>query len=294
IDVVERAGEDPVEHPGGSPANVAVGLARLGRDVELVTWFAPDARGAALRSHLERENVRLSGASARAPRTSTAHATLDASGAATYVFDLDWSPPVQQSERTPLVVHTGSIAAVLRPGAATVTEMVDRYREDATVTYDPNIRPHVMTDRAATRSAVEKLVARADLVKVSDEDLRWLYPDEDALTAARRWLGTGPAAVCVTRGEKGTWAATAGGLELTVRAHPVEVVDTVGAGDSFMAALVDGLWAAGLLGAVRRADLRSVTEPVLTRVLEHAAHVAAVTVSRPGANPPTRSELTLG
>ncbi|MFC7404937.1 carbohydrate kinase family protein [Georgenia alba] len=294
VDIVARAGEEPVEHPGGSPANVALGLARLGRDVELVTWFGVDERGARLRTHLEGENVRLSAASARAPRTSTARADLDASGAATYVFDLDWSPPVQDPDRPPLVVHAGSIAAVLEPGAAAVSEMVDRHRNVATVTYDPNVRPQIMTDHGATTDAVERLVARTDLVKVSDEDLAWLYPEVDPLESARRWLGSGPAVVCVTRGGDGCWAGTVGGLETRIESPRVEVADTVGAGDSFMAALIDGLWSAGLLGAARRADLRTIAEPVLRRVLEHAARVAAITVTRAGANPPTRTELTLG
>ncbi|GAA4421925.1 carbohydrate kinase [Georgenia halophila] len=293
IDIVERAGEDPVEHPGGSPANVALGLARLGRDVELVTWFGTDAHGATLRGHLERENIRLSAASSRAPRTSTARANLDASGAATYVFDLDWSPPVQEPDRTPLVVHTGSIAAVLEPGAEAVTEMVDRHRGGATITYDPNIRPHIMTDHPRTCGAVERLVARADVVKVSDEDLAWLYPDEDPLATARRWADDGPALVCVTRGAEGSWARTAQGLELVAPPRPVEVADTVGAGDSYMSALLDGLWSAKLLGASRRIALAAADEPVLRRVLDHAAHVAAITVARAGANPPNRAELTL-
>lgn len=294
IDVVEREGEDPVEHPGGSPANVALALARLGREVELVTWFGADERGGTLRAHLENEEIRLSAASARSSRTSTARARLDGSGAASYVFDLDWSPPVQRPERTPTVVHTGSIAAVLEPGAAAVAEMVEAQRATATVTYDPNVRPDIMTDRDAAVASIEALVARADVVKVSDEDLAWLYPQDGPLDAARRWLGSGPALVCVTTGGEGSWAAATGGAEVTAPARRVEVADTVGAGDSFMAALIDGLWSAGLLGADRREALAAIDVPLLRRVLDHAAAVAAVTVSRAGANPPTRAELAAG
>ncbi|GAA4288748.1 carbohydrate kinase [Georgenia daeguensis] len=293
VDIVERPGEEPSEHPGGSPANVAVGLARLGRDVELVSWFGADPHGALLRSHLELEEVRLAPASARASRTSTARARLDDTGAATYVFDLEWAPPEPDPALEPLVLHTGSIAAVLEPGARTVTSTVERHRRHATISYDPNVRPDLMEDRERTRQSVEQIVALSDLVKVSDEDLGWLFPGEDPIAVARRWLAAGPGLVVVTRGSAGAWAGTAGGLELTSPARAVEVVDTVGAGDSFTAGVLDGLWSAGLLGADRRDALRAVDTATLQGILDHAGRIAAITVSREGANPPTRAELTV-
>nr|WP_123920078.1 carbohydrate kinase [Georgenia muralis] len=291
VDIVERPGEEPVEHPGGSPANVAVGLARLGRDVELVTWFAADDRGATLRAHLELENVRLSAGSSRAARTSTARARLDGSGSASYEFDLDWSPEAPAELGRPVLAHTGSIAAVLEPGARTVAATLDALRGTATISYDPNARPDLMGDAATARQTVERLVAGADVVKVSDEDLAWLAPDEAPEDVARRWLTTGPALVVVTRGGEGAWAVAASG-EVTVPAERVDVVDTVGAGDSYMAGILDGLWAAGLLGAHRREALRAIDADTVTRVLRAAATIAAITVSRAGANPPTRAELT--
>lgn len=293
IDIVERPGEEPVAHPGGSPANVAVGLARLGREVELVSWFGSDANGSLLRSHLELENVRLSAASARASRTSTARARLDASGSATYVFDLEWAPPRPEPVVTPLVLHTGSIAAVLEPGATTVAATVAAYCGAATITYDPNVRPDLMGTADEARPPVERLVAQADVVKASDEDLAWLYPGQAPQDVARRWVASGPAIVVITRGGEGAWAVTQGGTELTVAPVRVEVADTVGAGDSFTAGLIDGLWGARLLGADRREALRAVDAGTLQRVLDVAARVAAITVSRAGANPPTRAELTL-
>nr|WP_230977499.1 carbohydrate kinase [Georgenia yuyongxinii] len=292
IDIVERPGEQPAEHPGGSPANVAVGLARLGRDVELVSWFGADAHGSVLRSHLELENVRLSAASARASHTSTARARLDEAGGATYVFDLEWAPPAPEPVVQPIVVHTGSIAAVLEPGAATVAETITRFRDTATISLDPNIRPALMGESTATRTLVEALVVQSDVVKVSDEDLAWLVPDADPLAVARQWARSGPAIVVVTQGAGGAWAVTAGGLELDVAAVPAEVVDSVGAGDSFSAGLIDGLWAAGLLGADHRAALAQIDAGTLQRVLDQAARIAAITVSREGANPPTRAELS--
>ncbi|MPV39046.1 carbohydrate kinase family protein [Georgenia subflava] len=292
VDIVERPGEEPAEHPGGSPANVAVGLARLGRDVELVSWFGADPHGSLLRSHLELENVRLSAASARAGRTSTARARLDDAGGATYDFDLEWAPPTPEPTSQPRILHTGSIAAVLEPGAQTVTAAVEKYRGSATISYDPNVRPPLMGEAEQTRGVVEGLVARADVVKVSDEDLAWLVPGAEPLDVAREWLRTGPALVVVTRGAQGAWAAAADGTELTAAAREVEVVDTVGAGDSFMAGILDGLWSAGLLGADRRQALREIDAGTLQGVLDRASTIAAITVSREGANPPTRAELT--
>ncbi|UNX56322.1 carbohydrate kinase [Georgenia sp. TF02-10] len=291
IDIVEAPGQEPREHPGGSPANVAVGLARLGRPVELVTWFAPDDRGATLRAHLEAENVSVSAASARAPRTSTARARLDETGAATYVFDLEWAPPAPEAG-APVHVHTGSIAAVLEPGDRTVLATVSRHRGTATISYDPNVRPDLMGTTAQTRPRVEALVNLADIIKASDEDLAWLYPELDPAQVARQWAGRGPALVVLTRGDAGSVAFTAAGAEVTVEATPVDVVDTVGAGDSYMAGILDGLWAQGLLGAGHREALRAVDPEVLTGVLRHASRVAGITVSRAGANPPTRAELT--
>ncbi|MGM7422243.1 PfkB family carbohydrate kinase, partial [Cellulosimicrobium sp. CpK407] len=161
----------------------------------------------------------------------------------------------------------------------------------ATITYDPNARPALMGDPADARARIEALVALADVVKVSDEDLAWLVPGTDPVAVARDWLALGPALVVVTYGGEGALALTAAG-EQRVTAPRVEVVDTVGAGDSFMGALLDGLWDAGLLGADRRDALRAVDTATLTRLLERCAAVAAVTVSRAGANPPRRAELT--
>lgn len=292
VDVVRRSDGSLAEHPGGSPANVALGLGRLGRGVDLLTWFGADDRGALLRRHLERSQVTVAPGSDSAPRTSVAEATLDDAGAATYTFDVTWEVPAiwTAPPTAPLVVHTGSIAAVLEPGAADVLRILEAHRDSATITYDPNLRPSLMPPAEATRPVVERLVALADVVKVSDEDLAWLEPDEHPLDVARRWADAGPALVVVTRGGQGATALTQG-HEVDVAAPPVTVADTVGAGDSFMAGLVDGLWDAGLLGADGRAALRRVDEVTLRSVLSRCAEIAAITVSRPGADPPTAAEL---
>ncbi|WP_265520863.1 carbohydrate kinase family protein [Oerskovia flava] len=294
IDVVHRADGSVDEHPGGSPANVALTLGRLGRDARVLTWVGADAHGELVGRWLRSSGVRLVAGSEDAPATSLATAHLDASGAATYTFDLTWQVPAgARAEQGALAVHTGSIAAVLEPGGTGVLELVRAAREHATVTYDPNARPQIMGDPAQVRARIEDFVAASDVVKVSDEDVEWLVPGHDPVDVARQWLALGPAVVVVTFGGEGAVAVTAAG-ETRVAAPRIDVVDTVGAGDSFMGALLDGLWTAGLLGAERREELGSIDEPTLRTVLEQCVAVAAVTVSRAGANPPTRAELTAG
>ncbi|WP_127842763.1 carbohydrate kinase family protein [Actinomyces wuliandei] len=296
VDVVIHPGQKPVDIPGGSPANVALGLARLGRDTELTCWIGTDERGQAVRSHLEAAGVRLSAGADGAARTSTAQATIGEDRAATYVFDLDWNPPYParpEGAEPPVLVHTGSIAAVLEPGRSTVEQVLRDYRATSTIAYDPNARPQLMGSPEHARAIVERIVALADLVKCSDEDIAWFYgPDADTEEVLRRWLGLGAAVVVVTRGKKGALALTGSGLRVEVPADPdVVVADTVGAGDSFMGGLEDALWSEDLVGADRREALRAVDAAALERIVRHAARIADITVARPGANPPTRAEL---
>jgi len=291
VDVVHAADGTVTEHPGGSPANVALGLARLDRTAELATWFAPDEHGALLRAHLEASGVQLVPGSDGAERTSTAVATLAADGGASYVFDLTSHVPEVVLDDSIAVLHTGSIAATLHPSAEEITELCAAARPHATISYDPNVRPTIMGEADRVRRRIERLVAGADLVKVSDEDIAWLYPGQDVADAVRRWAAAGPALVVLTRGASGSLGVTSAGVEVIVPAPLVRVVDTVGAGDSYMAALIDGLWSAGLLGADRRDQLHAVDAPRLTAAMSHAARIAAIVVSRAGANPPTRNEL---
>lgn len=298
VDVVIHPGQEPVDIPGGSPANVALGLARLGRDAELDCWIGADERGRAVRAHLEDSGVRLTPGADGARRTSTAQATIGQDRAATYVFDLDWDPPrpLRHDEGgapAPLLVHTGSIAAILEPGRATVEEVLREYRATSTICYDPNARPQLMGSPQSAREIVERLIGLSDLVKCSDEDIEWLYgKDAQVEEVLRGWLGLGAAVVVVTRGKAGALALTSSGLRLEVPADPsVVVADTVGAGDSFMGGLEDALWSEGLVGADRRQALHAVDEETLERIVRHAAAIADITVSRAGANPPTRAEL---
>lgn len=292
IDGLVRPGRAVEEYPGGSPANVAIGLARLGRTVDLATWFASDPHGALLRTHFKLGDVRIVPGSDRARHTSTSTATLDPSGAATYDFHLEWQVPEVHLDSGVTVVHTGSIATTMPPGADGVLEIVRAAREFATISYDPNLRPTIMGSPGQVEGRVEALVAAADVVKVSDEDLAWLYPGRAEADIAREWATRGPALVVVTKGAAGAFALTAGGIELDLPAPRVEVIDTVGAGDSFTSGLLDALWTAGLLGSERRVDLHAIDTDTLAAAMGWALHSAAITVSRAGANPPRRDEIT--
>lgn len=291
IDVVHRRDGSVDSHPGGSPLNVAIGLARLGRESHLLTWFADDDGGSALRSHLAGSGVHVVEGSDAGPRTSSATATLDDDGAATYDFDIDWRLPADVPGLDPVVVHTGSIAAVLEPGAGDVLDLVQRHRDSATITYDPNMRPALMGSPSEAATRIEAMIEVADVIKVSDEDLAWYAPGRPVDEVAAQWVSRGPAIVVVTLGGSGALAVTAERVRVDVAAPRVEVADTVGAGDSFMGGLVDGLWSADLLGAHRREALRAIDAETLTQVLDRCARIAAITVSRPGANPPSSAEL---
>jgi fructokinase len=290
IDVVMRDGRTLGEHVGGSPLNVAVGLARLDRSVDFLTWIGDDERGHRVAEHLRASGARLAEGSDGAARTATALATLDETGAATYLFDIDWrvSERAFGVPREPCVVHTGSIATFLEPGCATVTAVIDAYAPIATITFDPNIRAQLIDDPNAARARIEAMVARADVVKASDEDLRWLEPGRPPEDVAEQWLAMGPAIVVVTRGADGAFAVCAAG-EQRVPARHVEVVDTVGAGDAFMTGLIDALWDGELLGGNRRDDLYGISYDTLGDVLDLAALSSALTVARAGADLPDRA-----
>lgn len=290
VDIVHRADGSIDESPGGSPANVALALGRLARRPRLLTSLGDDGRGQTVRRWLEASDVVLEGMPAA--RTSTAIARLDALGAASYEFAIDWQIDVAGVEVAD-ALHVGSIAATLEPGASAVADLLDRHRGRALISYDPNIRPSLIDDHESVRRQVLSLIERADVIKASDEDVAWLHPGVAIDAVARRWLRSGPGLVVVTLGSEGC-LALGHGFEVSVPAVTVDVVDTVGAGDTFMAALIDGLLSEGAFGARAREALASLDERRLTALLGRSATAAAVTVSRPGADPPTRDELEVG
>ncbi|MCW1249707.1 carbohydrate kinase [Acaricomes phytoseiuli] len=294
IDEVRRPGGEPIPHVGGSPMNVAVGLARLGLAVEFLGRYGQDDYGQLIEAHLRENSVLMPLPPDHLP-TSIAAAELAEDGSATYRFDLAWQLPELEPERfqATTLLHTGSIAAMLDPGAATVHGAVLAARGHALISYDPNCRPSIVADRELARERAEYFVRIADIVKASDEDLAWLYPDREPEATAEAWLKLpeGPAMVVLTRGAQGPWGVAAAGVA-EVPAPRVDVADTVGAGDSFMSALLFAITERGLSGAQHRQRLRRISREELTEMLDYAAAAAAITVSRPGADPPRRAELT--
>ena len=287
--------------PGGSPANVAVGLARLGVRTRMGARLSGDVFGRQLRRHLAGNGVDLSAAVDAAEPSSLAIVSVDPDGSVEYEFrvagtaDWQWTAPeldrlLPAPDDAAAALHTGSLAAVTPPGAAQVLRLMTAARTGATVSYDPNCRPLLMGEPATAAALVEAAVRASDVVKASEEDLRWLHPDLSPEQVAVRWSALGPALVAVTLGARGAFAVSAAGT-VTAPGVPVTVEDTVGAGDSFMAALLAGLAGRDLLGAARRPRLRAVATSELTALLHEAITASALTCTRPGADPPRRDEL---
>jgi fructokinase len=290
VDVVPQPDGTTIEHPGGSPANVAVALTRLGVPVDLVTAVGPDTRGDLLLGRLESSGVRVVGDAAILPRTSTAVARLDADGAATYAFDLLTDLADPPASRDWGHIHVGSVAAVVEPGRSTVRRILASQRATVTVSYDINARPALTGSGPDLTSAVEEVCSLSDVVKTSDEDLAVVYPGASLDEGARRILALGPAAVVVTQGAAGAMCYTHDDV-VRVPGFGVAVVDTIGAGDSFLATLLEGLLRTGGLGGAGTESLSTATRAGWYAVLSRANAAAAITVSRAGANPPTHHEL---
>jgi fructokinase len=280
-------------YPGGSPLNVAVGAARLGLKTSLVTHYAEDRYGLMIEEHLQSNGVRV--INGGTTPTSTALATLSRDGAAEYTFSITWaingaSLPALAAVEGSTHVHTGSIATVLPPGDQATLVLVKAAREHATISYDPNCRPAISADAAAARRQAEAFVAASDIVKASDEDLAWLYPERTPDDTLQAWLELGPAIVALTRGASGPVVLSGTG-RVEITAEPVTVADTVGAGDSFMAGFISGLAQLEALGAGGRQRLQTLTLDQLHALAAYANRAAAITCTRQGANPPRLAEL---
>jgi fructokinase len=286
--------------PGGAPANVAVALARLGRDVSLRARLSGDGFGTMLRDHLTRNGISPRDFVDAAQQSTLAIATLSEDGQASYSFyangtaDWAWRP----TDLGPLpddvdALFLGSLAAALPPGAAYIESFTQLVRAagKVVIVYDPNLRPSATPDRNAERLRVERQLRQAHVAKASAEDLAWLYPDQTVREVARRWQRIGPDLVVVTLGGDGAFGLTRDGTELTVPPVPAEVVDTIGAGDSFTAGLIDALAEEGLLGRDGVAGLAELDAAQLARLLTSAGIVAALTVERAGADPPRKAEV---
>jgi fructokinase len=285
--------------PGGSPANVAVGLARLQVRTRLLARIADDLLGHQLRAHLESNGVDLSFAARAAEPTSLAIVAVGRDGVVEYDFRVEGTADWQWRDHElagaldggVVALHAGSLALTMAPGADVLQRLLARAGQAMTVSYDPNCRPLLMGSPEAVRGRIESLVALADVVKASSDDLAWLLPDRPAEQVAEAWLAKGPALVVITLGPAGLLAASRQAGVLRVPGRVVEVVDTVGAGDACMAALLAGLHRRDLLGPDRRPALRALDAATLAALADEAVLAAALTCTRAGADPPTAGEL---
>ena len=274
---------------GGGPANTAKALARLGHDVHFIDGISTDAYGVSARAELLRDGVNLDLALASDNPTCTATVTLDAAGGASYEFLIDgtatfdfassWLPDPYRYQ--PQVLHIGTLVTMIEPGASALYDWAMAVAELAPIVFDPNIRPSVQPDRDLYEAAVEKWAALSAVIKVSDDDLAWLFPDQSIDDVANRWINDGAFLVVVTRGADGLVGYTADG-RVEVPGVKVDVVDTVGAGDTVGAIVVEAMLTHGLIEL--RGDL-------LRSLLTRAASAAAITCSRKGAQPPYKHEL---
>ena len=274
---------------GGGPANTAKALARLGHDVHFIDGISNDAYGQSARAELLRDGVNLDLALTSDKPTCTATVTLDAAGGASYEFLIDgtatfdfassWLPDPYRYQ--PQVLHIGTLVTMIEPGASALYDWAMQVAELAPIVFDPNIRPSVQPDRDLYEAAVEKWAALSAVIKVSDDDLAWLFPGQAIEDVANRWISDGAFLVVVTRGADGLVGYTADG-RVEVPGVKVDVVDTVGAGDTVGAIVVEAMLTHGLV------ELRG---ELLRGVLARAAAAAAITCSRKGAQPPFKHEL---
>ena len=289
IDLIPGLDGNRVAHVGGGPANTAKALARLGLDTHFIDGISTDEYGVAARRELLDDEVKLDLALTSDKPTCLATVTLDASGGASYefliggtaTFDFSHSWLPDPSRYKPQVLHIGTLATVIEPGASLLYDWAIQVAEFAPIVFDPNIRPSVISDRARYQESVEKWAAISSVIKVSDDDMAWLYPDEKYEAIAQRWLSSGATLVVVTRGSQGLIGFTAGS-SVEVPGVKIEVADTVGAGDTVGAIIVEAMVGKGML---------NLTGDVLKSTLQRAALAAGITCSRKGAQPPYKHEL---
>jgi fructokinase len=281
---------------GGSPFNVAVGLARLARSVAFFGSISRDLLGERLVRALREEGIDTSPVVRVDASTTLSFVGLDANGVPSYAFygdgGADRQLAIDALSRVPpsaAAVHVGSFSTVVEPVASTLRALVETARHGVLISYDPNVRLNVQADLQPWRAALDWMLTRADIVKISAEDLALLWPGVPGSEFLDRAVASGVALAIITHGASGASAATPR-TRIEVPARPVPVVDTVGAGDSFQAALLASLSSAL---ALRRKALASITERELNATMRFACTAASLTCSRRGANLPTRDEVDL-
>jgi len=274
---------------GGGPANTAKALAKLGVKTHFIDGFSTDKYGQMAKAELLAANVLLDYAQYSSKPTCTAKVTLTESGSASYEFVIEgtatfdfsdlWLPDPQSLK--PSLLHIGTLATVIEPGASVLFKWAQSVATVAPIVFDPNIRPAVLGNRDQYVKKVEKWVAISSAVKVSDEDLNWLYPGKVIDEIVKNWLEVGVELVVVTLGDKGITAYRKN-EQISINAVRVIVADTVGAGDTVGAILVE---------AIVKNGLDNLTGGVLKTMLNRAVKAASITVSRTGANPPSKDEI---
>lgn len=297
VDLAPR-GEQLLPLPGGSPYNVAVGLARLEAEAGYLGGLSSDGFGTTMAERLRAEGADLSLVAWTDLPTTLAVVHLDDAGRASYGFYLDGTSAAALEEAdlpslpegAALHVSMGAIGLRYDPAGRTLAALVARERGRRFVSFDPNIRPSAIAGSVADYAALmDEVVAEVTLAKVSDEDLQLLHPDRHPIEVARSWAAAGPALVVVTLGGEGAVAVSAEGEPIAVPGESVQVVDTVGAGDAFTSGLLAWL---DRHDAMSDAGLRALSSARIEAALLYARHVAAITCSRAGSDPPHAAELT--
>ena len=284
-------------HPGGSPFNVAVGLARLGVDTSLMARLSDHTFGRMLRDRATAEGIDLRAAPHAREAATLAVVSFADDARVSYDFYIegtaDWQWSTSEMALLPkdtAIFHFGSLASWIRPGADRITELAEqlRHRDQVLVSYDPNIRPSVLRDHSYALEQVERCVRLAHIVKASREDNAWLYPDSTAEEVIQRWMDLGSMLVIVTEGAAGAAAFSSSGLTVSRPGIRVPVVDTVGAGDAFTAGLIASLLERGVSSPRR---LASCDRADLVGVVDDAIVVSAMACQRAGADPPRSAEI---
>ena len=274
---------------GGGPANTAKALARLRIDSCFIDGISSDNYGQMIKDELTQNHVNLSYAHFSDKQTCVADVSLDRAGVASYIFSIDgtatfdftdsWLPDPQKQK--PAVLQIGTLATIVEPGASVLFEWAKKVVEVAPLVFDPNIRSSVLPDRGVYQEKIAKWVSISAVIKVSEDDISWLYPEQDQITIAQKWIAEGSTLVVITKGSYGIIAVTKDDV-VSVPGVKVDVVDTVGAGDTVGAIVVE---------AIVERGLAALTGDVLRQVLIRATKAAAITCSRTGANPPSLAEI---
>jgi fructokinase len=291
VDLVPDADGSLRPHPGGGPFNTARTCARLGRDTAFLGRLSTDRFGATLEALLAADGVSLDAVVRTDEPTTLALAEVDEHGAARYRFyeRATSAPGLEAAEALaalppdPAILHVGTLGIHLEPIATAIEALVERVAGSALVAVDPNVRTDVLSDPAAFRARLARILGRADLLKLSEDDLAWLAPGAPLEEGVRSLLGAARAGV-LTRGGEGALVVTRSGAA-QVAAPRVDVVDTIGAGDAFGGGLLTW-WAMHDLGPGALADLDAVVGAT-----RFACRVAALTCARAGASPPALAEV---